>query len=149
MASTYTNLLYHIIFSTKHREPLIHNSLKGELHKYLGGLVRDMKGTLLEIGGMADHVHLVGKLRADPSLADVMYVKANSSGWVNDRPTQQGLFYWQTGYAAFTVSESQLPAVREYVRTQEQHHRGMTFKEELLELLRRHNVEYDERYLWD
>jgi REP element-mobilizing transposase RayT len=79
----------------------------------------------------------------------VKYIKANSSGWVNDRPEEQGAFYWQRGYAAFTVSESQLPAVREYVRNQEAHHRGQTFKEELLALLRKHNVEYDDRYLWD
>jgi REP element-mobilizing transposase RayT len=150
MANTYTNLLYHIVFSTKNREPLIHNSLKAELHKYIGGLVRDKKGVLLEIGGMADHVHLVVKLRPDTSVSDVVkYIKANSSGWVNDRPDQQGKFYWQTGYAAFTISESQLPAAREYVRNQEAHHRGQTFKEELLVLFCKHNIDYDERYLWD
>ena len=150
MANTYTNLLYHIVFSTKNREALIHNSLKGELNKYIGGLVRDKKGILLEVGGMADHVHLVVKLRPDTSISDmVKYIKANSSGWVNDRPDRQGQFYWQRGYAAFTVSESQLPAVREYVLNQEMHHRGLTFMEELLALLRKHNVEYDERYLWD
>jgi REP-associated tyrosine transposase len=120
MANTYTNLLIHIVFSTKHREPLIHNALKRELHKYLGGLVRDKNGILLEIGGMADHVHLVVKLRPDTCVSEmVKYIKANSSGWVNDRADQQGSFYWQTGYAAFTVSESQLPAVREYVLNQE------------------------------
>jgi putative transposase len=81
MANTYTNLLYHIVFSTKSREPLIRNDIKGELYKYIGGLVRDKKGTLLEIGGMADHVHLVVKLRPDSSVSDVVkYVKANSSG---------------------------------------------------------------------
>lgn len=150
MANTYTNLLYHIIFSTKNREPLIHDALKPELHKYLGGLVRDMKGVLLEVGGTADHVHLVVKLRPDISVSDVVkYVKANSSGWVNEQPDHQGDFYWQRGYAAFTISESQLPAVREYVLNQEVHHRGQTFKEELLALLRKHNIEYEERYLWD
>jgi REP element-mobilizing transposase RayT len=150
MANTYSNLLYHIVFSTKNREPLIHSSLKPELHKYLGGLVRDKKGILLEVGGMADHVHLVVKLRPDTSISDVVkYIKANSSGWVNDRRDQQGQFYWQRGYAAFTVSESQLPAVREYVRNQEAHHRGQSFKDEMLALLRKHNVDYDELYLWD
>ena len=150
MAGTYARLYYHIVFSTKNREPLIRNSLKPELHKYLGGLVRDMKGILLEVGGMADHVHLVVKLRPDTSVSDVVkYIKANSSGWVKGRGDQQGDFYWQRGYAAFTVSESQLPAVREYVVNQEAHHRGLTFKEELLALLRKHNIEYDERYLWE
>jgi REP element-mobilizing transposase RayT len=109
MANTYTHVLYHVVFSTKNREPLIRNSLKPELHKFLGGLIRDKKGILLEVGGMADHVHLVIKLRPDTSISDVVkYIKANSSGWVNDRPDQRGDFYWQRGYAAFTVSESQL-----------------------------------------
>jgi REP element-mobilizing transposase RayT len=150
MANTYTNLLYHIVFSTKNRQPLIRNALKSELHKYLGGLVRDKNGILLEVGGTADHVHLVVKLRPDTSVSDVVkYIKANSSGWVNDRPGRQGTFYWQKGYSAFTVSESQLPAIREYVLNQETHHRGHTFKEELLALLTKHNIAYDERYLWD
>jgi putative transposase len=149
MAGTYTNLLFHVVFSTKYRQPLIHDDLKSELHKYLGGLVRDKRGTLLEIGGVADHVHLIVKLRPDTSVSDlVQFIKANSSGWVNERAGQRQ-FFWQVGYSAFTVSESQLPAVIEYVRTQEEHHRRMTYQEELLELLRRHHVEYDERYLWD
>jgi putative transposase len=150
MPNTYTNLLYHLVFSTKNRQPLIRESFKEELFKILGALVRDKGGALLERGGIADHIHLVVRLKAHTSVSDLLqYIKANSSGWVNRREDNQGRFEWQVGYAAFTVSESQLPAVREYVANQEQHHRGMSFKEELLALLKRHNIEYDERYLWD
>ncbi len=98
---------------------------------------------------MPDHVHLVLKLIADVSVAEIVrLVKANSSKWINDNDTIRS-FAWQTGYAAFTVSESQLPKLRTYVTHQEAHHRQRTFQEEVLQLLQRHNIEYDERYVWD
>jgi putative transposase len=150
MPNTYTNLVYHLVFSTKDRQPLIRDAFKEELFKILGALVKDKGGALLERGGIADHVHLVVRLKPHTSISELLqHVKANSSGWVNRRGDIQGRFEWQVGYAAFTVSESQLPAVREYVANQEKHHYGMSYKEELLALLKRHNIEYDERYLWD
>ena len=150
MAGTFTNLLYHIVFSTKHRRPLIQSPLRDELHKYIGGIIRGQDGILLEIGGMPDHIHLVTKFKADHSLAEmVRLIKCNSSKWANEQPDRLEEFNWQTGYAAFTVSESQLAAVRNYVRNQEEHHRCRTFQEEFLELLKKHGIEYDERYVWD
>jgi len=150
MAGTFANLLYHIVFSTKHRRPLIQPALRNELYKYIGGIVRGQHGVLLEIGGMPDHVHLVTKFKADQSVAEMLrLVKCNSSKWANDRPNRAEEFNWQTGYAAFTVSESQLGAVRSYVRNQEEHHRLRTFQEEFAELLKKHGIEYDERYVWD
>lgn len=150
MAGTFTNLLYHIVFSTKHRKPLIQPSLRDELYKYIGGIIREQKGTLLEIGGIPDHIHLVTKLRADSSLAEMLrLIKCNSSKWANDPPDRTAEFNWQTGYAAFTVSESQLAAVRDYVRNQEEHHHRRTFQEEFLELLKKHGIEYDERFVRD
>ena len=150
MAGTFTNLLYHIVFSTKHRQPLITTTLQEELYKYMGGIVRGEGGTHLVIGGMTDHVHLVARFKADKSVSHMLQlIKANSSKWSNERPEQNSRFAWQTGYAAFSVSESQVGAVRDYVRRQDEHHRISSFQEELLALLRKHEIDYDERYLWD
>jgi REP element-mobilizing transposase RayT len=150
MGSTHTNLLYHVVFSTKHREPIITPDVRAELYKYIGGIIRGEGGTLLEIGGIADHVHLLARLKAAPSVADMLrLIKCNSSNWANERPQRQWRFEWQTGCGAFTVSESQVAGVRDYVRHQEEHHQKMTFQEEFVTLLKKHGVEYDERYLWD
>ncbi len=105
---------------------------------------------LVEIGGMPDHLHLVIRIRPDLSVAEIVrLVKANSSKWVNEQPAHQTRFAWQEGYAAFTVSSSQLPGVCRYVQTQEDHHRTRTFQEEYVEFLRRHEIEFDESHLWD
>ncbi len=150
MASTLNNLLYHIVFSTKNREPVITAPIRKDLYAYMGGIIRAEGGTLLEIGGIADHVHLVVRFKSDPSVATmVRTIKSKSSKWLNMQPKRPGRFEWQRGYAAFTVSVSQLANVRTYVRNQEQHHRRRTFQEELRALLDKHGVEYDERYLWD
>jgi REP element-mobilizing transposase RayT len=150
LANTYTKLLYHIIFSTKRREPLITNNLKDDLYSYIGGILRGQSGSLLEIGGIADHVHLVIRIGPDVSVSDIVrLVKANSSKWVNERPDARGRFAWQQGYAAFPVSFSQLPGVLSYVQGQEDHHRRKTFQEEFVEFLKRHEIEFQESYLWD
>jgi len=105
---------------------------------------------LLEIGGTADHVHLVSKFKSEPSLAQMIKTfKAKSSKWVNELPDQIDRFSWQTGYGAFTVSASQLSKVIHYVKNQEEHHRVVSFKDEFVKLLKKHGIEYDERYLWD
>lgn len=149
MPHTYTNLWLHVVFGTKERRPLIAESWRKRLHGYLGGIVRGMGGSALEINGVEDHVHLLIKIkpthRTDYFLRDL---KADSSGWVH----QQGLlasFSWQRGYAAFSVSESQIEPVRAYIRNQEEHHRKRSFEEELKALLRAHNIEFDEKYLWE
>jgi putative transposase len=146
VADTFTNLLVHIVFSTKNREPLITPVLRPELEKYLGGILRNEGGSLLEIGTMPDHVHLLVKLRADASVSDsVRVLKSNSSKWANARFPG---FAWQNGYGAFSVSESQSEAIRLYLRRQEEHHRGVTFQEEFVAFLRRHGIEFQETYLW-
>ena len=150
MASTLTNLLYHVVFTTKNREPIITAPIRENLYKYIGGIVRGEGGILLEIGGTADHVHLVTRFKSEPSIATMIkIIKSKSSKWLNEQPKRPGRFEWQRGYAAFTVSVSQLDKVRAYVRNQEQHHRRKTFPEELRELLNKHGIEYDERYLLD
>jgi putative transposase len=149
MASTLTNLLYHVVFSTKGRRPLIKPPFSEELYKYIGGIIRGERGVLLEIGGIDDHVHLVAKFRADISVADMVRdIKANSSKWAHERKTRIARFGWQTGYGAFSVSQSQLEKVRGYVRRQATHHRRISYQEEFVRLLQKHGIEYDERYLW-
>lgn len=149
MANTYSNLLYHVIFSTKNRLPLITAEQRGDLYKYVGGIIRNERGTLIEIGGLPDHVHVAMCLKTDISVADILrHIKGGSSKWLNERRQNGGRFRWQDGYGAFSVSESRLQSVCAYIRNQENHHRKKTFQEEYLDLLRFHNVTFDERYLW-
>ena len=151
MPGTLTNLLYHVVFSTKQRKPLIAPAIKEELYRYIGGIIRANGGVLMEINGTNDHVHLLLKLKPNVCVSDVLrLIKANSSKWINEKKTASTRkFAWQDGYSAFTVSQSQLDRLTEYIRNQETHHRKSDFKAELLALLKRHNVEYDEQYLWD
>lgn len=148
MSQTFTQLFYHIVFSTKHREPLIAPAWRPDLHAYIGGIVRNRKGELLAAGGVPDHIHLLARLPATLTLADVVRdIKCVSSLWRHDLGDHA--FAWQGGYGAFTVSKSAVGAVTHYIDTQEEHHRRQTFQQEFVELLNRHGVEYDERYLWD
>ena len=150
MPSTYTNLLYHLVFSTKNRIPLITHGLQEELYKYIGGIIRNEGGVLLEIGGTNDHVHLLTKFKPAISVSEILNrIKANSSKWANRHKMPMRNFRWQEGYAAFSVSESRVPTVAEYIRNQEEHHRKQTFQEEFVALLKRHGIDHDPRYLWD
>lgn len=143
MAGTYTNLLYHLY-------PLIGTDFKDDLYAYIGGIVRGEGGVLLEIGGMPDHVHWLAKFKPVVSISIMpMRIRANSSGWMNEERMKLRKFAWQDGYAASSVSESQLEAVRHDIQPQETHHRGLSHQDEFRALLDRHGVEYDERYLWD
>jgi len=149
MGSTLTNLIYHVIFSTKDRELIISPEIRDEIHRYMGGIVKGEGGVLLQIGGMPDHIHMVIKLKPVYALSEIMQkVKGSSSKWINEQNRLMGRFAWQEGYGAFTVSESQIPAVIRYVRQQENHHRTLSFKDEFILILKRHRMEYDERYLW-
>jgi REP element-mobilizing transposase RayT len=148
--STYTNLLYHLIFSTKERRPYISPAFNERLHEYIGGTIRGLGGILLEINSVPDHIHILARLKPYPALSDILRdIKANSSKWLNEEVLHIRKFGWQNGYAAFTVSESQVPRVRKYIQNQPEHHRQVDYKSELLQLLKKHKVEYDERYLWD
>jgi putative transposase len=149
MSRTFTNLLTHIVFSTKDREPLIVSEVKPELLRYLGGLAGKLKGNAYGINGTEDHVHMLVSLPPVVSIADALrFIKSNSSGWVHDK-WQKRRFGWQLGYGAFSVSKSNVPAVLKYIANQEEHHRKWTFKDEFRDLLRKHEIDYDERYIWD
>jgi putative transposase len=150
MAGTYTKLYYHLVFSTKHRKPFITDAIEPELHKYMGGIIRNIEGTSIEINGTADHIHILAILPPKISISDALRsIKAGSSKWIHDSQPTMPLFAWQDGYAAFTVSASQVESVRTYIRNQKTHHQSSDYKTELIGLLDKHGVEYDERYLWD
>ena len=148
MSRTFTNLLTHVIFSTKDRAPLIRPEIKPELFAYLGGLTRELKGKAYGINGTNDHVHMLISLPPNVSTSDALrFIKANSSGWVSDKWNKA--FAWQLGYGAFSVSKSNVPEVLRYIANQEKHHRRITFKNEFVGFLRKHDINYDERYIWN
>lgn len=148
MAGTYTKLCYHVVFSTKGRRPFITTGIKDELYKYIGGIIRGIGGASLEINGAADHVHILAILPPKIALSDALRdIKSNSSKWIHETKPDLQMFGWQDGFAAFTVSRSHVEAVRIYIRDQESHHEKGDFKQELIALLQKHGVEYDERYI--
>jgi REP element-mobilizing transposase RayT len=148
MARTYTKLVYHVVYSTKERIPLITEKIRDPLYEYIGGVIRGEKGSLLQIGGVADHVHILARFGAATAVSDmVQRIKGSSSHWLNQQP--ESWFAWQNGYGAFTVSESQIATVQKYIQRQEEHHKRWSFKDELISLLRKHGIDFDEHDLLD
>ena len=148
MSQSFTNLIFHIVFSTKNRQPLITDESKPRLYEYIGGILRNKGGILLAIGGMNDHIHVLAKLRPDESLSNVLRdLKANSSGWMHKVFPEIKDFSWQNGYGAFTVSASQIEKVSQYIANQEKHHQTDSFREEFIKLLKTNAIEFDEKYL--
>jgi putative transposase len=147
MPSTHTSLHYHLVFSTKERQPLITNELREDLYGYLGGIVKHQGGIPLAIGGIEDHIHALVGLTATHRLDHFMReLKAASSGWI--RRERNANFAWQNGYGAFAVGAGNLEKVKSYIRNQAEHHKGKDFKKEYVELLEFGGVDYDPRYLW-
>ncbi len=147
MPSTHTCLLFHLIFATKNREPLITPKWRDSFHEYLGGVARGLNAHPQGTGGVANHVHMLVGLKATHCLADFMRELKKASGvWAADVSRCPG-FHWQEGYAAFTVSASARESVQDYIAKQEEHHRTRSFRDELIEFLTRSGVPYDERYL--
>src|SRR2546425_5057222 len=148
MPSTHLSLNYHIVFSTKNREPILAASWRAELHAHLGGILRDLGGVAQEVGGVADHVQLLAALKATHCLANVLRAaKTGSSRWIHDTMKIRS-FAWQEGYGAVTVSPSNVPSVRWYIARQQEHHRKRTFQEEYREILVKSGISFDEHYLW-
>jgi REP element-mobilizing transposase RayT len=148
MPDSYTNLLYHIIFSTKERRPLITDAYESRLYDYIGGTIRGLGGISLELNGTSDHVHLLAKLRPDKAVSDVLReLKANASGRMHDVFPEAKDFSWQRGYGAFTVSQSNVDEVRGYIPRQKVHHKKVSFRDEFIQFLKANGLEYDERYL--
>lgn len=147
MPHTYTNLIFHIVFSTKQRFPFIKPEFEERFYEYIGGTMRALGGICLEIGGVEDHIHILVKLKPTLDVAKLLErMKPSVTKWA--RSTIHPKFEWQNGYGAFTVGESQIPAVRRYIQNQKQHHKQATFENEFKELLAKAGIEYDERFLW-
>jgi len=147
---SYVSSYHHCVFSTKERRPLITAQLRDRLWPFLGGIARQNKMKAIEIGGVEDHVHILLSLPATMAIAKALQlIKGGSSKWVHETFPEHRLFAWQEKYGAFSVSESRVDAIVQYIKGQEEHHRKMTFQEEFLTLLKKHRIEYDERYLWD
>jgi REP element-mobilizing transposase RayT len=150
MPGTYSQILAHVVFSTKHRQRWLNSSIAERLYAYIGGIVRAEKGVLYDIGGIEDHVHLYLRWRPDETVSNLLRtVKARSSLWVHQTFPTLAEFAWQEGYSVFSVSKSQEPTVKRYIANQADHHCREDFPSELLRLLRAHGIDFDERYVFD
>ncbi len=150
MSDAYTSCHIHYVFSTKERRPLITPDLRERLWAYIGGVARENGMCAVAVGGQADHTHILTRLPATLSIAHgIQLLKAGSSKWVHETYPQLRHFAWQAGYGAFSLSKTSLPNAVEYIKQQEEHHRKHTFQEEFLAFLKRYDVDYDERYIWE
>ena len=151
MAQSLSNVLLHIVFSTKDRRPFLQDAeLRTELHAVIMGMLRNRNCPGLAINSVDDHLHLLCQLSRTMCIADLLQeIKAASSRWIKDKRKDLQEFQWQGGYAVFSVSQSQVPGVVTYIDQQEEHHRRLSYKEELLALLTKNGIDFDDRYLWD
>ena len=150
MAGKYLSVYLHIIWSTKNRRSLIDLELRNRLHACMGSISRFKNTGLIEINSQPDHIHSYCSFPSTLSIADLVHaLKANSTRWMRQTFPHRRFFAWQEGYAAFSVSRSEEKAVVDYIRKQDEHHKRYNFQEELLDLLRRHAIEYDPRYVFD
>ena len=148
VAHTYTNILIHALFSTKNRYPWLIAEVRDELFLYLGGTVNKLGGQSVLVNGAEDHVHMLLVQPPRLSLADLMEkVKANSSGWVKKRWPSRRAFAWQSGYTAFSVSKSHATQVKRYIANQQEHHRKLSFQEEVLAFLEKHGIAHDPHFV--
>ncbi len=150
MANTYSQLFYHIVFSTKERRNFIHQEIEERVWDYIGGIARKHDVTSLRVGGIENHVHgLVMAKPVVPPYKIPMWLKGGSSKWIHDEFSNLSFSSWQDGYGIFSVSKSQVPDVIRYIENQREHHNGETFEEEYISLLRLHGIEYDLQYVFD
>lgn len=150
MPQSHAGVYIHWVFSTKGRKPFLNDeSVRVELHAVLGGIAKRLECLPIRVGGVADHVHMLTMLSRNLRIADaVKEFKRASNHWIREKCPING-FRWQGGYGAFSVSQSQVESVAEYIANQEEHHRRMTFQDELRGILKRYNIDFDERYVWD
>lgn len=149
MANTYTALHYHIVFSTKNREPWLTPDKESRIWEYLGGIARANGMKALKVGGCDDHIHILLALPTTMTVSKaVQLLKGASSRWIHETDNDMMAFAWQDGYGAFTAGISQISDTMQYIEGQREHHRTKSFQEEYIHFLRKHGVEYDERYVW-
>jgi REP element-mobilizing transposase RayT len=150
MGQSLAKIVVHLIFSTKDRLPVLTPAARDELHAYMVGILRELESPALLINSVADHAHILFVLSKNVALARaVEEVKKSSSKWLKTKGAEFSGFHWQNGYGGFSVSESNVDAVKRYIADQEEHHRHKTFQEEFRAFLQRYGVEFDERYVWD
>ena len=150
MPQSHASILVHLIFSTKHRQPLITPEIETELHPYMATVLRTLDSPSLTINGTVDHIHILFRLGRKISLAEVVEkVKSSSSKWIKTKGTEFKNFYWQNGYGAFSIGESGVEALRRYIAKQKEHHRRISFQDEYRTFLKKYGLEWDERYVWD
>ena len=150
MSGTFSQIYIQIVFAVKGRQNLIHDSWKNDLHKYIAGIIKGKNQKPIIVNGMPDHIHAFVGLRPAMAIADLARdIKNNSSNFINDHQFVKGKFAWQEGYGAFSYSHSHIGNVYDYVLNQEKHHKKKTFKEEYIDLLRKFEIEHDEKYLFD
>lgn len=150
MPQSLSKLYVHIVFSTKYRRPSIDEEIEQELWTYLGGICKALECNPLRVGGYNDHIHICCQLsRKITQMKLLEEIKKESSKWIKTKGRRYEKFYWQDGYGIFSVDYSGVERVVEYIKNQREHHSKRIFKEEFIAFLRRYDVEYDERYLWD
>ena len=150
MPQSLSQVIIHIVFSTKDREPWLDPAIRPRMHAYLATVCRDCKCEAYRVGGVADHVHIAARLGRTISQSELLEkIKKTSSASIKTQGPQYQLFFWQSGYGDFSIGYSQLDDLIHYIHNQEAHHRIKTFQDEYRELLRKYNVEFDERYVWD
>jgi putative transposase len=151
MPQSLSAVYHHLVFSTKDRRPFLRDkTVRDALHAYMGGVSKTLDCPPLIIGGVEDHVHLLCRFARTITQAEwVKELKRISNGWLKEQGRDYADFEWQGGYAVFSVSQSRLEPVKQYIASQEEHHRKTTFQDELRTLLRKHEIEFDERYVWD
>jgi len=148
MAGSFISLHVHYVFSTKERRPMLTPDLRSLLIPYIGGIAHNVKCELIEAGGVDDHLHLLARLHQDVAVSEIIRtVKSNASKWLREEH-QPSWLGWQDGYGAFSVSRSHVGDVRRYIQSQAQHHERTSFQDEFRALLQRHDIEFDERYIW-
>ncbi len=149
MAGTFTFLGTHFVFSTKSRTPLISNDIKDRLCAYIGGIIKELGGILIEINAIPEHIHFYAYMPKTVSVSKFMeIVKANSSKWIHTTFPKKKDFGWQDGYGAFSVSKSSEEKVIQYIRDQQHHHKERSFQEEFIDMLNKYDIAYDEKYIW-
>ena len=148
MPLSLSNIILHIVFSTKNREPSLDTDTQQKIYAYFVKAFADHKCPIYKIGGTKDHIHIACSFARTLTVGDLIRdVKISSTKWIKEKTLKE--FSWQKGYGVFSVSQSQLSKLENYIGTQKEHHRQKSFQEELLELLQKHHVSYDENYLWD
>ena len=150
MSQSLSNILLHIVFSTKYQQKLLYKKIRSELYSYIATIFKNKNCYCYQIGGIDDHIHISCTLAKTISTSDLIKeIKTSTSVWLKNKENNLTNFHWQNGYGVFSLSPSHLQRLCTYITNQENHHKQITFKDEFLGLLNKYNVDYDERYLWN